>query len=386
MFHNKIVRAFLVVLVSFSTLTEAVFATSTELPAGFISQAVQATPTDGTYMLGASEGTFEQRGEALKSSLHVSVSGQSIGRVASIVSDEGQSEGFEFEYREEPIAGACVTLSDESGNILMEKTTDENGVLEFTDLLPGNYIVTQVETDAEHVVNPQERSITLTGNAPQGGGECHIVNARITTEVLIYDREVNTENPVTGTEFGLYAGEDLFTLQGFEIVPNNYLIKRFSSNEIGVAGITMSLVPGHYYVASIKSADGYVEQGHVYPFVVKPGQNGRFIFTCESIPQAKTEEALFLADSETRDEFANQEVGSPIEESSFDGNTFTGNPVEESSFDDTAEPHLANKKESAAVAADSFDPYVVSGLIVSAVLLISTCLHVYATTRQRSPH
>ena len=161
------------------------------------------------------------------------------------------------------LAGAEFALYDSQGTEVRKGTTGDNGVLEFTGLAYGDYILRETAAPTGYVISENlargvEVAIHSTATV-----ELNYINDTQKGSIVIHKVEkINEENiPLSGAVFGLYSDE---TAQN--------LITTKTTGTDGTCTFT-NLEAGTYYVKEISAPTGYQVSTSVLQFDLGPGEN-----------------------------------------------------------------------------------------------------------------
>lgn len=170
-------------------------------------------------------------------------------------------------YADEDLKASNGTVIPENG-LLEIITCDEKGKAQFTTDIPiGSYYVKEISTDSHYILSEKKYPVVFE-YAGQDTATVHIsVNdgKEIENEIIYgaikglkIDRE--TGENITGALFGLFSiTETKFT--------EETAILTSESNEEGI--FTFENVPyGEYIVRELKPANGYLENGELYPVTI----------------------------------------------------------------------------------------------------------------------
>ena len=231
-----------------------------------------------------------------------------IDRILSELSDENRSVNFVYETQ--PLEGAVYHViakediytpdhqlgEDENreiaiiegipatkGAVVATLTTDENGEAEIDNLPLGFYEIVEVTAPEGFALCEEAKDITLTyedafTEVVYSGAE--FVNERIKTKLSVIKTDSVTTYPVAGALYGVYAKEDILSVDEEVLVEADELVDVATTNEEGIAAFCADLPLGLYYVQEIESPQGYVldetmydvdftSQGQMVPTIVK---------------------------------------------------------------------------------------------------------------------
>ncbi len=164
---------------------------------------------------------------------------------------------------ETPLAGAVIGLFDKDGNKLQEKTTEENGQVDFGKLEVGNYYYQEQTAPNGYVLNHTEYHFTVenSGSITYGEGTNGIIyNTPIKTNVVITKYRTGTTTPLAGAVIGL------FDKDGNPMVANGEQIKGTTTEE-GTLTI-INLEPGQYSYQELQAPEGYIRNETMYRFTI----------------------------------------------------------------------------------------------------------------------
>ena len=98
--------------------------------------------------------------------------------------------------------------------------------------------------------------------------ETTFTNDRQKAEVIVTKQDEDTENPLDGGIFGLYAASDITNADGAVVVKKGTLIQKATTGADGTAKFTADLPLGFSYdVKEVQAPEGYVRNTeNVYTF------------------------------------------------------------------------------------------------------------------------
>lgn len=219
--------------------------------------------------------TVEKKGEVLDS--------YAGGLFASLedkefIYKEGSLAGAEFEvYAAEDIFTNDYQL-DENGvrtkyyskdDLVATITTGEDGKAVLGDLPLGTYRVVETKAPFGYVLNSEEQTVTFTyvdDQTPVIYESMTFENDRQKVSLSVEKKDSETELPVAGALFGLYADEDIVNVDGKVIVKAGELLETATSGTDGMINFTKDYPLGKYYVKEIAAPAGYVSTEEVLTF------------------------------------------------------------------------------------------------------------------------
>ena len=165
--------------------------------------------------------------------------------------------------------GTKVYSKDEV--IAEEITTGADGLAVLTDLHLGTYVVTETKSVPGYTIysKPQRVEILYKDQTVSVQYEAlTIQNARQRAEVSVTKKDAETENPLFGGEYTMYAGNDIVNYAGDIIVSKDAVLQTVSTDATGKAQFTIDLpIENGFYVKETKAPYGYARNNEdVYTF------------------------------------------------------------------------------------------------------------------------
>ena len=190
---------------------------------------------------------------------------------------------FHYENRRQPgaiynvYAGADIhtaygVLVYQKGDLVKENlTTDSNGAVILKNLHLGTYVVKEKQAPENFYNAGEEKTVTLAyagQNVEVVFSETTFTNDRQKAKVTVTKKDKDTENPLDGGIFGLYAGSDITAFDGTVVVKKGTLIEKAMTGEDGTATFLADLPIGFgYEVKEEQAPEGYVRNTEdVYSF------------------------------------------------------------------------------------------------------------------------
>ena len=186
-------------------------------------------------------------------------------------------------YAGEDIFSAYGAKIYNKGDLVKESiSTDENGACILKNLHLGTYVVKEMQAPENFYNAGEEKTVTLS----YAGQSVEVVfsdvtftNDRQKADVSVVKKDKDTENPLSGGVFGMYAGSDITDADGNVVVKKGTLIERATTGADGKAAFNADLPIGFSYVVKEEQApQGYLRNSKdVYTF--------KFSYTSDSEPK-----------------------------------------------------------------------------------------------------
>lgn len=153
------------------------------------------------------------------------------------------------EENSEPMPGITFELSKEDGTVLETKTTDEKGMITFSNLYEGKYILKETATDEMHVLRTDEFKVDVKYNKTTTE---NITNERIKGQIRIiktseddnFINEKKAGTPIENVKFEVYDS-------------NKNKVDEIITDKEGIA-ITRKLDKGNYFIKEVQSGEWYL--------------------------------------------------------------------------------------------------------------------------------
>ena len=153
--------------------------------------------------------------------------------------------------------------------------TDQLGEISLPDLEPGTYLVREVATDVNHVVNSTPQEIELT--AGDGFRQLIFFND-LKPGIHLVKVDSSTMKPLANAKFQItMIGSSDVMLRSSKTVSVEYT-KEFTTDESGTIDLTQ-LTPGAYSVKEISAPDGFLIDDSTRVIQINPNENAQFVFT-----------------------------------------------------------------------------------------------------------
>lgn len=186
-------------------------------------------------------------------------------------------------YAGEDILSASGAKIYSKGDLVKENLlTDENGACVLKKLHLGTYKVKEMKAPENFYNAGEEKLVTLSyagQNVEVVFSDVTFTNDRQKADVSVVKTDKDTEHPLAGGVFALYADSDISNADGTVVVPKGTLIEKVTAKADGTAGFTADLPIGYSYAVKEEQApEGYLRNTEdVYSF--------RFSYTNDSEPK-----------------------------------------------------------------------------------------------------
>lgn len=166
-------------------------------------------------------------------------------------------------YAGADIYTAYGALVYEKGALVKEHlTTDSNGAVILKNLHLGTYLIREVQAPENFYNGGEEKEVTLSyagQNVDVVFSETTFINDRQKAKVTVTKKDQDTENPLDGGIFGLYAADDIVNVDGIVVVKKGTLIEKATTGNDGTATFLADLPIGFSYdVKEEQAPSGYV--------------------------------------------------------------------------------------------------------------------------------
>lgn len=147
-------------------------------------------------------------------------------------------------------------------------TTGEDGMAVAENLPLGAYRVVEKTAPEGFVLNPDAAEVVFVyegQDTPVVEQEVTVGDERQKVAITVEKQDAENGAVVAGAVFGIYNKEDI-TADGKVIVEADTLLQEMTSDEKGLAGCTLDLPLGSYYVKELKAPAGFVSSNEVLSF------------------------------------------------------------------------------------------------------------------------
>ena len=159
------------------------------------------------------------------------------------------------------LSGAKFGIYQKGSDVLLKSgTTDEKGILEFTDLYYGEYTIKELEAPEGYLITEEsDTDISITESGTQ---TVEFVNTAIVNNIEITKKDSKTELVVekTGTKFNIICSDGSL----YYDEDGNHI---FETNEDGKV-VILNIPYGEYDIKEIETIDGYLLNNKTVHFAI----------------------------------------------------------------------------------------------------------------------
>ena len=174
-------------------------------------------------------------------------------------------------------AGADIYKADgtkvySAGDVVAESlTTGTDGQVVLSDLHLGTYVVTEIKSIDGYTINttPQTVAVEYKDQTVTVQYESTTIeNTRQKADVSVVKKDSDTENPLDGGKYTLYAGNDIKNYAGQVIVTKGTALETVTTGEDGKANYSVDLpISNGYYIQETQAPYAYIRNSKdVYSF------------------------------------------------------------------------------------------------------------------------
>lgn len=194
------------------------------------------------------------------------------------VYEDGGMEGAEFAVYAKDVIYTPDGQVDGNGNriIKYEKdmlvgkvTTDTEGTASLNNLPIGRYYLIEEKAGQNCVLDPEAKEFEIQYKGQQVAVDyvtMDLKNERQKIKIEVLKKDAETNKPIEGVEFGLFADEDIKNALGEVVVTKGSLIELGRTDENGKLIFQADLPHAKYNVMEIEKKPGYLDNKEVYYF------------------------------------------------------------------------------------------------------------------------
>lgn len=166
------------------------------------------------------------------------------------------------EAQTEIVSEGSTHGGQEEGDSEEDLTTDSNGAVILKNIHLGTYLVREVQAPENFYNGGEEKTVTLSyagQNVDVVFSETTFTNDRQKAKVTVTKKDKDTEQPLDGGIFGLYAAGDIVNADGTVVVKKGTLIEKVTTGNDGTGTFLSDLPIGFSYeVKEEQAPNGYV--------------------------------------------------------------------------------------------------------------------------------
>lgn len=184
--------------------------------------------------------------------------------------------GSNFTYEKKKLSGAAFKVTAgadiykadgtkvyNAGDVVAESlTTGTDGQVVLSDLHLGTYVVTEIKSIDGYTINttPQTVAVEYKDQTVTVQYESTTIeNTRQKADVSVVKKDSDTENPLDGGKYTLYAGNDIKNYAGQVIVTKGTALETVTTGEDGKASYSVDLpISNGYYVSETQAPYAYI--------------------------------------------------------------------------------------------------------------------------------
>lgn len=193
--------------------------------------------------------------------------------------------GSNFTYEKKKLSGATFKVTAgadiykadgtkvySAGDVVAESlTTGTDGQVVLSDLHLGTYVVTEIKSIDGYTINttPQTVAVEYKDQTVTVQYESTTIeNTRQKADVSVVKKDSDTENPLDGGKYTLYAGNDIKNYTGQVIVTKGTALETVTTGEDGKASYSVDLpISNGYYIQETQAPYAYIRNSKdVYSF------------------------------------------------------------------------------------------------------------------------
>ena len=193
--------------------------------------------------------------------------------------------GSNFTYEKKKLPGATFKVTAgvdiykadgtkvyNAGDVVEESlTTGTDGQVVLSDLHLGTYVVTEIKSIDGYTINTTPQTVVVEYKDQTVTVQYEsttIENTRQKAEVSVVKKDSDTENPLDGGKYTLYAGNDIKNYAGQVIVTKGTALETVTTSEDGKASYSVDLpISNGYYIQETQAPYAYIRNSKdVYSF------------------------------------------------------------------------------------------------------------------------
>lgn len=242
--------------------------------------------------------------------------GEQFYNAEPVDSDNGTF--YSYQLQEAPLKGVSYSLYNENNELLMTRSTDDNGIISFEPLDYGNYYCIEEAAPVSHLIDKNPINISCTTLEPKDE-DTGIITLEQSANNKMFDCTINVQKmgercyidngmlkysniPLSGIVFGIYQDFD-YTFSSGLLLAKDTCVGYITTDDKGLGVFNGKLPEGNYYLKELKTLSGYDIDPDNHSFEIKANNNTNIIidFTKEPLINylSKTNVRLHKTDSNT---------------------------------------------------------------------------------------
>ena len=223
----------------------------------------------------------EMKDELVKGKITVEKNGEVL---VNAVKDKSSAGNYHFQYENRPLPGMVFEVRAaenikhpdgvsknfyRKGELVATLTTGKDGTATTEELPLGKYTVTEVKAPEGFILNGQTQEAELVYKDQYTAlvfDSATITNERQKVDLSVVKKDADTDEPLSGAVFGLYAKKDIVNADGKVLVNADQRVYAADSDDKGIAKFDVDLPLAEYYVKEIKAPIGYSSSDEVVDF------------------------------------------------------------------------------------------------------------------------
>lgn len=162
-----------------------------------------------------------------------------------------KNDTSKYYYEEIPLENVKYGLYDLNGNLIAEAITDSNGYAKFENLKLSKYILKEIQTVGNHVIDAKEYEIELSYKdqyTPIVIKEFNFKNYLSKGKLIFTKKDFSTSEPIPNTKIEIYMETEV----------EDVLMGTYITDDKGMVVVDMLPCNQKYFILESEASDGYV--------------------------------------------------------------------------------------------------------------------------------